>query len=102
MASVSAALSVSIPGASQINYRDVQLNKLNSFQHPSRLTVRRKSDRSRPNLSVRAGYKDSSGRGGDFLAGFILGGAVFGTLAYIYSPEVFKLDLMIQQSASAC
>ncbi|KAL5985345.1 hypothetical protein ACLOJK_027326 [Asimina triloba] len=99
MASVSAALSVSIPGASQINSRDVQLNKLNSFQHPSRLTVRRKSDRSRPNLCVRAGYKygirtfpsnklDSSGRGGDFLAGFILGGAVFGTLAYIYSPEV--------------
>jgi hypothetical protein len=26
--------------------------------------------------------------GGDFVAGFLLGGAVFGTLAYIFAPQV--------------
>ena len=28
------------------------------------------------------------GGGGDFFAGFLLGGAVFGTLAYIFAPQV--------------
>ena len=26
--------------------------------------------------------------GGDFVAGFLLGGAVFGTLAYVFAPQV--------------
>lgn len=30
----------------------------------------------------------SSGSGADFVAGFLLGGAVFGTLAYIFAPQV--------------
>lgn len=30
----------------------------------------------------------NSGGGGDFVAGFLLGGAVFGTLAYIFAPQV--------------
>lgn len=30
------------------------------------------------------------GGGGDFLAGFVLGGAVFGTLAYIFAPQVIS------------
>lgn len=30
------------------------------------------------------------GGGGDFLAGFLLGGAVFGTLAYIFAPQVIS------------
>jgi len=34
-------------------------------------------------------YSDNRGGGGeDFLAGFLLGGAVFGTVAYIFSPQV--------------
>lgn len=34
-------------------------------------------------------YSDGSrGGGGDFVAGFLLGGAVFGTLAYIFAPQV--------------
>lgn len=28
------------------------------------------------------------GGGGDFVAGFLLGGAVFGTLAYVFAPQV--------------
>lgn len=32
--------------------------------------------------------KGSQGGGGDFIAGFLLGGAVFGTLAYIFAPQV--------------
>lgn len=28
------------------------------------------------------------GSGGDFVAGFLLGGAIFGTLGYIYAPQV--------------
>lgn len=31
---------------------------------------------------------DSRGGGADFLAGFVLGGAVFGTLAYVFAPQV--------------
>ena len=28
--------------------------------------------------------------GGEFVAGFLLGGAVFGTLAYIFAPQVIE------------
>lgn len=28
------------------------------------------------------------GGGGDFIAGFLLGGALFGTLAYVFAPQV--------------
>lgn len=30
----------------------------------------------------------SDGGGGDFVAGFLLGGALCGTLAYIFAPQV--------------
>lgn len=30
----------------------------------------------------------NGGNGADFAAGFLLGGAVFGTLAYIFAPQV--------------
>jgi len=37
-------------------------------------------------------YSDNGGGGGgDFLAGFLLGGAVFGTVAYIFAPQVIPL-----------
>jgi hypothetical protein len=32
----------------------------------------------------------SRGGGGDFVAGFVLGGAIFGTLAYIFAPQVIR------------
>ncbi|XP_073046594.1 uncharacterized protein [Primulina eburnea] len=41
------------------------------------------------NLSVRAEYNDrKGGSDADFVAGFLLGGAVFGTLAYIFAPQI--------------
>ena len=33
----------------------------------------------------------SRGGGNDFAAGFLLGGAVFGTLAYIFAPQVINI-----------
>ena len=36
----------------------------------------------------------SSGGGGDFAAGFLLGGAVFGTLAYIFAPQVIRFPAL--------
>lgn len=32
------------------------------------------------------------GSGGDFVAGFLLGGAVFGAVAYIFAPQVMSLS----------
>ncbi|KAL1813612.1 hypothetical protein DCAR_0625975 [Daucus carota subsp. sativus] len=40
-------------------------------------------------LSVRAEYGDQkAGTAGDFFAGFLLGGAVLGTLAYFFAPQL--------------
>lgn len=40
-------------------------------------------------MSVRAEYNDrKGGSDADFVAGFLLGGAVFGTLAYIFAPQI--------------
>lgn len=30
------------------------------------------------------------GGGSDFVAGFLLGGAIFGTLAYVFAPQVIS------------
>ena len=38
------------------------------------------------------------GGGGDFLAGFILGGAIFGTLAYVFAPQVISYFLILNLS----
>ncbi|OWM79396.1 hypothetical protein CDL15_Pgr022808 [Punica granatum] len=63
-----------------------------SFGHTPCLAARRKlkqfGDKNR--LSVRADSYRDGGRGGgsDFLAGFLLGGAVFGTLAYVFAPQI--------------
>nr|XP_024360865.1 uncharacterized protein LOC112275094 isoform X1 [Physcomitrium patens]PNR31059.1 hypothetical protein PHYPA_027375 [Physcomitrium patens] len=40
---------------------------------------------------VTAEYSDRRGGGaGDFLAGFLIGGAVFGALGYIFAPQISK------------
>ncbi|XP_009415316.2 uncharacterized protein LOC103996182 isoform X2 [Musa acuminata AAA Group] len=67
----------------------LQNEKLKSYQ--SRLAIRQKSKllKCRPNLSVHAEHSDSSkGGGGDFVTGFLLGGAIFGTLAYVFAPQI--------------
>ncbi|CAK9309046.1 unnamed protein product [Citrullus colocynthis] len=60
-----------------------------SFGQAPKLAIQRKCSRTNHKLSVRAEYNDG-GRsgGGDFVAGFLLGGAVFGTLAYIFAPQI--------------
>ncbi|KAF5735306.1 hypothetical protein HS088_TW15G00808 [Tripterygium wilfordii] len=82
---------VSFSGGSQLKVCEHWSTKSNSFQRPSRLIVQRKSCKmgSKRNLSVQAEYSDGSrGGGGDFIAGFLLGGAVFGTLAYVFAPQI--------------
>jgi len=42
---------------------------------------------------LRAEYNSERGRGsngGDFLAGFLLGGAVFGALGYVFAPQISR------------
>ncbi|XP_051150743.1 uncharacterized protein LOC127265100 isoform X2 [Andrographis paniculata] len=54
------------------------------------LFVRRKaSSRTNRQMSIRAQYNGrNSGNGADFVAGFLLGGALFGTLSYIFAPQI--------------
>jgi hypothetical protein len=66
--------------------------KLSSICKTSDLTIHKKSNRTRK-FSVSAGYRDGSrsGSSGDFIAGFLLGGAVFGAVAYIFAPQVMMM-----------
>ncbi|KAF4380316.1 hypothetical protein CsatB_002493 [Cannabis sativa] len=54
--------------------------------------IQTKSKSTNRNFSVRSEYRDDDGNrgggGGDFVAGFLLGGAVFGTLAYVFAPQI--------------
>nr|XP_027109828.1 uncharacterized protein LOC113729788 [Coffea arabica] len=55
------------------------------------LTVQKNFSRRRlpRNWTVHATYNDRrGGGGGDFVAGFLLGGAIFGTLAYVFAPQI--------------
>ncbi|KAG2300357.1 hypothetical protein Bca52824_036829 [Brassica carinata] len=64
--------------------------KLNSFCKTSALTIHKKSNRCHK-FSVSAEYgsrRGSGGGGGDFVAGFLLGGALFGAAAYIFAPQI--------------
>ncbi|KAL0843187.1 hypothetical protein Bca101_016432 [Brassica carinata] len=65
--------------------------KLSSTCKTSVLTVQKKSNRSHK-LSVSArregSRRGSGGGGGDFIAGFLIGGAVFGAVAYIFAPQI--------------
>ncbi|OAY77134.1 hypothetical protein ACMD2_07033 [Ananas comosus] len=71
-----------------------QSNKLKLLSsHRSQLAISQSLTKSnhRRNVSVRAEFSDGSrGGGGDFVAGFLLGGAVFGTLAYVFAPQIRK------------
>ncbi|XP_028083164.1 uncharacterized protein LOC114284470 isoform X1 [Camellia sinensis] len=88
MATISIA-SVSIPGGSHLKSHELWSTKCNSLGNTSRLTYKRKSNQlqTNHNLSVRAEYNDRRGGGGDFVAGFLVGSALFGTLAYIFAPQ---------------
>ncbi|XP_021282677.1 uncharacterized protein LOC110415373 [Herrania umbratica] len=80
---------VSISGGSHLKAREVWFTKSSTFGKTPSLAVRRKPMQSNRQFSVCAEYRDGSrGGGGDFVAGFLLGGAVFGTLAYIFAPQI--------------
>ncbi|XP_058777806.1 uncharacterized protein LOC131652048 [Vicia villosa] len=92
MATSFVPLSVSV-GGSHLKSSDLFLGKRNSslFLGP-KLAVQRKSNiASRRNLAspLRAEYRDD-GRigGGEFVAGFLLGGAIFGAVAYTFAPQI--------------
>ncbi|KAL3521769.1 hypothetical protein ACH5RR_019918 [Cinchona calisaya] len=55
------------------------------------LSVQKKFNHQRPThkLTVHAEYNNHrGGGGGDFVAGFLLGGAIFGTLSYVFAPQI--------------
>ncbi|KAL3837938.1 hypothetical protein ACJIZ3_022529 [Penstemon smallii] len=82
---------VSISGVgNRLKTCDISSVKSGTVKTPF-LTIKSKTSRSQSsrNFSVRAEYDDrSSGSGADFVAGFLLGGAVFGTLAYVFAPQI--------------
>lgn len=55
-----------------------------------------------PHLLLRICSDANSGGGGDFVAGFLLGGAVFGTLAYIFAPQVVEYFLPYKFDTVLC
>ncbi|KAE9612835.1 hypothetical protein Lal_00027686 [Lupinus albus] len=81
----------SISGVNHVKSPDLWLKKRNPLS-PKVLTIQTKSNlvsRRNRSSSICAEYRDSrGGGGGDFLAGFLLGGAVLGTVAYIFAPQI--------------
>ncbi|KAJ9678402.1 hypothetical protein PVL29_020549 [Vitis rotundifolia] len=74
---------------SHLKAHELWSTKPNSFGKTPRLTIQRKSNRNVRKLSVCAEHNGGNrGGGGDFVAGFLLGGAVFGTLAYVFAPQI--------------
>ncbi|CAH8362184.1 unnamed protein product [Eruca vesicaria subsp. sativa] len=83
---------LSLSGGSQSHYvkaNGLSTGKLSSISKTSALTIPKISNRSRK-LSVSAEYGRSrrGSGGGDFVAGFLLGGALFGAAAYIFAPQI--------------
>ncbi|KAK5843152.1 hypothetical protein PVK06_005595 [Gossypium arboreum] len=89
---------------SYLKANDVWFTKSNNFRKTPSLAVRRKLIPSNRQFSVCAEYCDGS-RGGaiDFAAGFLLGGAIFGTIAYVFAPQQTRqtLNKKISQLNSA-
>ncbi|KAM0935430.1 hypothetical protein DsansV1_C29g0211711 [Dioscorea sansibarensis] len=89
MAASSTTLSIS--GGSCLKLGGLQSEKLDAFGgRRSQLVFRQFSKKDNPGrLSVRSEYSNgSSGGSGDFIAGFLLGGAICGTLAYVFAPQI--------------
>ncbi|KAK1366329.1 Low-density lipoprotein receptor-related [Heracleum sosnowskyi] len=87
MASVIA--SVPISGGLPLKSRDC-LSTNSSLYGSTGLKFQKKTNQQKTKrLSVCAEYGDQrGGSGGDFIAGFLMGGALFGTLAYVFAPQI--------------
>ncbi|CAN0836876.1 hypothetical protein LINGRAHAP2_LOCUS1631 [Linum grandiflorum] len=88
---------ITISAGSHLTAGEFGSRKVELLGKPSNLSFQRKFNQVPANhkLSVRAEYsgnKDGGG-GGEFVAGFIVGGALFGTLAYVYGPKIRKAIL---------
>ncbi|XVF30538.1 hypothetical protein REPUB_Repub16aG0066800 [Reevesia pubescens] len=79
---------VSISGCSHVKAREVSFTKSSTLGKTPSLAVRRKPMSSKRQFSVCAEYRDGRSGGNDFVAGFLLGGAIFGTLAYVFAPQI--------------
>ncbi|KAK1392085.1 PHD-type domain-containing protein [Heracleum sosnowskyi] len=89
MASLLASLPIS--GALPPKSRDCLFTKTNLHGSTVPLTFQRKLNqpKTKRSLSVCAEYDDQrGGSGGDFVAGFLIGGALFGTLGYLFAPQI--------------
>ncbi|KAL5099547.1 hypothetical protein RYX36_003874 [Vicia faba] len=96
MATSFAPLSISV-GGSHLKSSELFSAKRNSSLVGPKLAVQRKSNIvSRRSLTspIRAEYRDNRGSGGgELVASFLLGGAIFGTLAYVFAPQIRRAVL---------
>ncbi|XP_062119620.1 uncharacterized protein LOC133834197 [Humulus lupulus] len=92
MATCSAPLSLSFSGGSHLHPNLKAAAPINSVSLGKSLQTKSNRFRTNRNFTVRSEYRDDGNRGGggggDFVAGFLLGGAVFGTLAYVFAPQI--------------
>ncbi|KAI5659723.1 hypothetical protein M9H77_28516 [Catharanthus roseus] len=89
MATVTASVSVS--GGNHLKACKRWSAKSSPFVEIPVLRMQRNSKPQGTNrcLSICAEYNERrGGSGGDFVAGFLLGGAIFGTLAYVFAPQI--------------
>ncbi|CAN0830180.1 hypothetical protein LINGRAPRIM_LOCUS3159 [Linum grandiflorum] len=86
-----------VQGGSHLKASELGSRKVDAFGTSSKLILQKKCNKVQANnkLSVRAEYSGSGNRngGGDFAAGFIIGGALFGSLAYVFAPQIRRAIL---------
>ncbi|CAI9785546.1 unnamed protein product [Fraxinus pennsylvanica] len=80
----------SLSGGNALKSRDMLFVKSGTFVNTPPVIIQAKKSRSgtRRNLSVRAESGDHRGGSGDFVTGFLIGGAIFGTVAYVFAPQI--------------
>ncbi|KAK4802842.1 hypothetical protein SAY86_001045 [Trapa natans] len=84
---------LSVPGGPTLKTPYLSFSRSSLFACTPKLIAQKKVNQfgNKNQLSIHAEYRDGSSRGGgggDFLAGFLLGGAVCGTLAYLFAPQI--------------
>ncbi|KAL5101878.1 hypothetical protein RYX36_006205 [Vicia faba] len=91
-----APLSISV-GGSHLKSSELFSAKRNSSLAGPKLLIQRKSNivnRRSPTSPVRAEYRDNrESGGGELVASFLLGGAIFGTLAFVFAPQIRRTVL---------
>ncbi|XP_062185510.1 uncharacterized protein LOC133889071 isoform X2 [Phragmites australis] len=99
MAAPSSALSVS--GVTHTNAFGCKNSKLKSNRNQLQFAVSSSSGNANHGgrLTIcRAQSEDSKG-GGGFLTGFLIGGAIFGTLGYVFAPQISRtLDSFLDEN----